>query len=376
MWHRWLTFTSAVMLTASLSPDAITGQQAVPRVLRPPASTAPEEFTHVSSVRMLSDGRLLVADDYGSRLAVIDWTTAKTETIGRQGNGPGEYRSISRVLKLGGDSSLADDRSSLRWFVLERDRIVSTRTSAAGAYGGQGPLLCGADETARVCEVRPLLFRKPSPGHPLFRTLSDAESLIVLLADRRSARVDSVARIRGRFRGLGAKSRGAVTYDYYNPLAVEDQALLFPDGWMAIAHVAPYYIEWVKPDGSRIVGKPMTVDIVRLDEREKTNAIKMYDKNSARQGFLPEDFPGWPETLPPFHNDALLAAPDGSLIVRRIPAATSPATFYDVVNRAGALTERIRLEHNTRLVGFGARWAFVAVANDDELERVRRHPWP
>lgn len=55
---------------------------------------------------------------------------------------------------------------------------------------------------------------------------------------------------------------------------------------------------------------------------------------------------------------------------------TTPGNFYDIVGRRGMLAARIRLADNERFIAFGARSAYVVEKDADDVERLRRHPWP
>lgn len=378
MWTLPVVAVTAVVLAVGTVPQSSGAQPhpVVPRPLQPARSVASDEFLHVRSVRELSDGRTLVSDDFDHRVVVVDWTTGQSVPVGRTGSGPGEYKSVGRMFVLGGDSTLLDDHGSLRWLILERSAIIATLSATARPFGGQGALLCGADRRGGVCELRPSVFRQALPGLPLFRTLADAESLLVLRTRIGSARVDTVARMRGRFRGIREKRVGGVGYVYYNPLGTEEQALLFSDGWLAIARASPYRVEWIRPEGTHIMGAPLPTTTVNADEREKQNAITVYERNLQKLGLRAEDFPNWPLELPPFHNNALHASADGQLVIERTSSARIAGRIYDVVDRRGVLVSRFSLGARERLVGLGARWAYVVVFDDDDVEHLRRHPWP
>lgn len=59
--------------------------------------------------RLLPDGRIVVVAGQPPQMMVIDTTGKKSGTIGRSGEGPGEYRLVTQVLQLGSDTLLAFD---------------------------------------------------------------------------------------------------------------------------------------------------------------------------------------------------------------------------------------------------------------------------
>jgi hypothetical protein len=160
-----------------------------------------------------------------------------------------------------------------------------------------------------------------------------------------------------------------------NPLAAEDQAILFPDGWIALARLEPYRVDWIAPDGSPVVGAPMPVAAVRVNDALKRAVIaRRYPK--VEPPFTADEFPPWPATFPAFANDALLAAPDGRLVIRRMVNPLTSVAVYDFVDRVGKLANQLELPIRERLVGFGARSLYVVATDDDDVEHLRRHPWP
>src|SRR5690606_13027786 len=65
--------------------------QAVPALkVKPANATHPQEFTSVSSMRELSDGRVIVTDRGEQRLFVLDFATGEATEFGRKGSGPEE----------------------------------------------------------------------------------------------------------------------------------------------------------------------------------------------------------------------------------------------------------------------------------------------
>ena len=70
------------------------------------------------------------------------------------------------------------------------------------------------------------------------------------------------------------------------------------------------------------------------------------------------------------------AAADGTLLVFRERSRSAPGNDYDAIDRSGRRIRAIHLPRNERIVGFGAVSVYVAVRDDDGIERLRRHPWP
>ena len=79
---------------------------------------------------------------------------------------------------------------------------------------------------------------------------------------------------------------------YRVPLAGGEEPILFPDGWVAIARIDPYRVDWRSPDGQWTHGAPLPFTTVRLDARER--------EAFARSHRWARGLPTWPETAPAF----------------------------------------------------------------------------
>ena len=160
-------------------------------------------------------------------------------------------------------------------------------------------------------------------------------------------------------------------------LEAADEAVPFADGWVAVVRTDRYRVEWRSPDGRWIAGTPLPFTAIRVDDKEKRAHMARLAAVSGKTPSPPDSIGDWPATLPPYRSPVLLlASPDGRLLIPRLPTAEHPEARYDIVNRRGALDGQLVLATNERIVGFGAGTAYVAVTDDDGIQRLRRHPWP
>lgn len=347
------------LLAAALVPIVLRAQTPAETRLQPSNARLGEEFSDLVTMRELSDGRVLLFDRGEERLAVVDFATGGITNISRQGRGPGEYGTIVAIHALGGDSTLADDME--RWLILDGAKVVATLPPDTPAIRAVHLWTLGADRRGHV------LTRRYPPR--------DAESLYVALVDRATGRSDTLARLRA----AALRGRSVVTRDaagnltgsgaYRVPLNSAEAAVLSPDGWVAIARLDPYRVDWRAPDGLWTRGAPLPFRAVRMNDREK--------RAFAARNRWAEHAPVWPENLPPFDSPTrLLTAPEGSVLIHRVPTADHPETRYDIVDRRGALQAQLVLPLDQRILGFGARSVYVITTDDDGIQRLQRHPWP
>lgn len=336
------------------------------RRLPPPTAQLPDEFTNLTSLRELVDGRVLVTDRRDARLAVVDFSTGRVKAIGRLGSGPAEYQTLGPVLSLNGDSSVVVDVGNLRWLILAKDSIVATlppNTPAILAVQFWVPY--GADQRGHVLST---VLRHGAPS-------SRTDSADLVLIERSTGRSQLIGAVRyglptqgsAAVSGLPGGRGVSVSRPPFN--IREEQPLLFPDGWIAVARYEPYRVDWRSPNGEWRLGRPLPVRVVPLTAREKEAYIRRRPSASGATE--------WPVNVPPFDKTfPMLASPDGALVIPRVPTAAQPEPRYDIIDRQGVLRAQLVLPVGQRLLGLGARGAYVVVTDSDGIERLQRHPWP
>ncbi|HEX6260364.1 MAG TPA: hypothetical protein VFZ51_06890, partial [Woeseiaceae bacterium] len=310
---------------------------------------------------------------------VFDWTSREVTRIGRPGDGPGEYRSPAQLVALSADSTLLTDGQTGKWFLMYRDRIITTldRNQPLPRFVGASP--AGADNAGRMLVLHGSHFQNVVGGVSGSGSINLADSLAVIVVDRHTSRPDTIARVRGPFLGatwVKARAGGmTVNYQLTNPLAAGDKAILFPDGWIAIAIASPYHVAWLTPNSTIVRGRPLPHLKEPVDERVKRLAIdEAWGTSPQAPKFRSTDFPPWPDVVPPFLREPLIALPDGRVAVKRTSLDPDSPIRYDIFDRRGSLSAVLRLPRNERLVGTGQHSVYVAVTDSDQNEHLRRHP--
>jgi hypothetical protein len=128
----------AIFLVAA----ALNAQEAPRLTLAPPNATLGEEFTYVTWVRELRDGRVIITDRGDARIVVADLTSGKVTQVGRAGRGPGEYSNARPVWSISRDSGLMID-ADRRWLLFDGAAIVAT-------FGVSLPAVAATRHTPRV----------------------------------------------------------------------------------------------------------------------------------------------------------------------------------------------------------------------------------
>ena len=318
-----------------------------------------EDFTRLNSVRELADGRALVTDSWGdARLLLADFRTGKAERIGQPGPGPREYvNPPRRVLPLANDSTLfvSGDRPP-RWSLMHGSTIVETFPPESRVFIRANDAI-GADTFGNV------LARRQDPP----RTTRKSPTLSIyayeaILANRRTGRIETIATLTGDSYEIsaGGRSFNQVTF------TVPEAATLFMDGWVAIVRLDPYRVEWRSPAGTWIKGPPLPARPVKVDAREIAAFRDRGGSTSMPMG----------DVIPPLGYQLPLPAPGGILAIRRMPWSGAPNTDYDFVDRRGQLVATLNLPAREKIVGFGRNSVYIVATDDDDVQHLRKHPWP
>lgn len=146
-------------------------------------ANGPAEYllSRVRDVQRLADGRLILVDGGSSELRIFDADGRFEQTIGRSGEGPGEFRWPEWIRVLPGDSLLVYDSQLQRVSLFSPDHrhIRSTNLGEAGKPIGafaDGTLLVEIVEDGEEMELGlvrdPLLFVRSSQGGEILDSLA------------------------------------------------------------------------------------------------------------------------------------------------------------------------------------------------------------
>ncbi len=367
--------------------------QAQARVLAKASARLNHQFSTISGLREMPDGRILVADGIDDVVLRIDLASQKIDTIGRSGRGPGEYKSPDALFPLPGGATLLVDLGNARLAVVDGSgRFKETFPIAQGQPGGRPgamPLIFprGTDGQGRI-------YFQPVGGDP------KADSGTVVRWDRAGARFDTVAKV--KLPAMVVKSSGSANNQRQSqrqkPYPIQDSWTVAPDGRVALLRAPLYRVDWVAPAGTRTVGKPIPGSPVPVRDAEKkeylaeaaANGLSVSVQNvngqvsmafsRGRQGRDDDadepDLSGqeWPAAKPDATGLSLVA-PDGHLWVERSVPAGAPRT-YDLIGKSGEVTGRVTLPTARRLLAVGSRGVYVRHIDGDGINYLERYDLP
>lgn len=350
-----------------------------------------EDFSVVSTVRELPDGRVLVADPLGQVVVSLDMDTGAADTIGRVGEGPAEYRQPDAVWPLPGDRTLLVDLGNGRLTVLSPElefgdtRPYAVADAAAGTMSIAIPQ--GVDGAGR------LYFR----GMPGFGEMTDSAKIV-----RMDAETDHMLTV-GMFKqpDVTREESGGATNQNVRvtpiPLSPADAWGVAEDGRVVVARAGDYHVDWIGANGSITSGPPVPYAPVRIGQGEKEEwrdgqsetgggmeisaTISNGDMRitAARGGAIDDDnalnaYP-WPEVKPAFYARPVPVDRMARAWVRRHREAGA-APRYDVFDGTGALVMSVDLPMGRRVVGFGEDALYAVRMDEFGLQYLERYAVP
>lgn len=362
-----------------LTPVVGASAQALrPIRLAPANATLDADFVALTSLREVADGRVIVTDGRAQQLYLADFTAGTARPLSRKGKGPLEWSFVGFVQRTAGDSSIMSDGVNQRWLLFDGASVVGTTPP-------DHPAIKAALSFSSVDRNGRVLVQRSSPrtteGTYIY-TRRDSQA--VLLVDRRTGHVDTVARAREMPRRYSQTLNEKGRISSFQNSATEsgaqgEEAYLLNDGTIALVRLEPLRVDFRAPDGRWTLGPPLPIRGEALDAKERARIVQSREESrkQMREMGLPEPpkIP-LPTTLPALDRLSPRELEDGRIALRRRSTLTKPAVRYIIVNRRGTIDGEITLAANEEIIGFGPKSVYVAYKDEDDVQRLRRHPWP
>ena len=367
-------------ITASLSAQ-IPVRQLPPIVVQ-------SQFTvgALGSLRVLSDGSLLVSDAVVRRVIKFDHALANArvvlDTVGGAPLGLRGLVPFHADSSLYAESPVASASTTLRVLdangVPRRDLSAPSRsdlqslaatTRGRAALDPQGRLVFGSTPSSP-------LPPRPQPGEPLsFKLPARPDSNAVVRWDFSTGVIDTVAKFKAlRSSQMIDDGDGQGTTKLktiYNPLAAGDDWVMLSDGTIAIVRERDYHIDWIDPNGERRTTAKLPIEWKRLSNRDKQLAIdsaRMLQERLDSIGVARASATGTPQRSrlygfppldslreydPPFRTGLTRVDTDDNIWIQPYRSGVQNGLLFDVVNRQGVLMYRMQLPADYTLFGFG-----------------------
>jgi hypothetical protein len=379
--------TAFVVLAATVHSSLVQSQEARPIAAEPPIIEFQHGFTSVTQVAELSAGRVVVLDRADATAWLADPDSRVASKVGREGAGPSEYRRPMWLLPLGGDSVGVYDDAAIRVMIIGPD----------GRPGGFIPVFAvepgGERIPALQADGRGGFYGTASPP-PASQRMTQGDSVALYRwkpGEPRAVRIGAVHQpLPTGAMAVAPGSRVLRPGSSAQP-STRNMWTAGPDGRIAVVHHTPYHVIFLSPTGGTRVGHPISFDRMPLTDAIKrayvsefggSQTVMIVDASGkarterTRPPALNPESINWLDEVPPFRGNAFVAfAPGGTLWIQRSTFGREGAK-YDLVNRDGAVIDRVRLPEGHRVVGFGRDVLYVVRRDADDVEYLQLRPLP
>ena len=326
------------------------------------------QFGRVADAVRLSDGTLLVADGQANELRAFDAQGRYLRTLGRAGGGPGEFRGLSELFLLPGDTVAAFDYQGARlsFFAPAGAFVRGVNLRPLEDRLPPKPLGVFGDGTLLVAPMYdPLFTNSPKPSRdtvPLARyTAAGAQSALL-------ARVPGEETLTMvNTNGEGFAMRDRVPFGLGTWFAAEGERLLVADN-------ARYELVERRPDGAvvRLVRRSGEREPVTEAERaaylERRRAASPGRFRQAQARML-ENLP-FPERKGYFTGVRLDARGNAWVERHAAPGADTP---WDVFDAEGRLLGTVTVPAGLRVTQIGADFIVGVWTDELDVHHVRVH---
>ena len=318
-----------------------------------------ESFSSVGSMRVLSSGMVLAADEKELEVQLLNAAGMTVRQIGRKGSGPSEYSRPTTLIALPKDSTLLIDRDARRYLIIDPRGVITKTEPFPAAMGAFVDVMVGADPAGHLLFGNKLVSRlDESDGQqPIGRWTRGAdtfETVSMFQAEAPGAHpVD--------LKTPGYKEFASKTREVF---AAVDDWVTGASGRIAIIHANPYCVEWVETNGQRTTGSVVPLTRVPVTELDK----KLYEPKG------PPYIRNYAKLKSPFLSDGAVVDDRDNVWVPRSEAARFKNRRWDVFNATGKLRGTVLVPNGRMLKVINATHVYVRYTDADGLQWIERYP--
>ncbi len=366
-----------VAAALALAAPAARAQRSIDLTGTPDAAIG-EPFTMVTGVRELPGNLAIVTDQFEHRVFLANFAARTVRQIGRQGDGPGEYRFPMAPLPAPGNATWIYDATLRRINVIAPDGEFTSALNPP-TTGIPGGILAvrGTDRSGQ------LFFEGNGFDSETGRFI---DSITVVRWKPGDTKFDVMGKVwsGGRVIVNGPAGRMSIAREA-TPFPAVDAWTVLPDGRVAVIEHTPFRIGLLEPGGAIRLGPAISYVTLRVTRAERdayrarhaavrTSAAMKNGGGGAAMRAPPVSDAEFPDLMPPFIASAVLTTPEGEIWIGRSHAAADRTWHYDIFDAGSRLIGSATLGANSAVVGFGAGTVYVARTDPaDDLVYLERY---
>lgn len=294
------------------------------------------QFGRVAGVVRLRDGTVVVADDTESTLRFFGSDGRHVRSVGRKGNGPGEFEQIGGLWRFAGDSLAVWDVRQARLSVFSpRGDFVRTTLPSPGPPGSFAPMYGAFSDGSFVLGSGMDMGSIFAGGTRRFR-----DSILLVHYGSDGGALDTI----GRFPGDERDAEVGGTGFSLNPVPFGKRTFVAVGGNRAFVVAGEGQVLVLEPGArqssilrQRSTPIPVTAEDVSAFRQDAVEAAPAGERPAVETRLRSLRFP---ETKPPF---AGLQADDSGQVWLRVPGAPGGASRWIVVSATGEPLGRVDL---------------------------------
>jgi hypothetical protein len=367
--------------------------------LSKPDAEYSEGFTSITAIRELRDGKVLVADRQDKIVQLVDLIRDRASKVGREGSGPGEYAMPVALLPQPDGSTLIQDFLNRRFLVVSPDgelgASVDMPRPPSSPAAGPGIMMMGLD--ARGVDGKGRIYFQAAPFGADGTTL---DSVPILRWDRTQSTFDTAAYVKLPPGSATASTTGGgmrVMFGMQKRFTPAEAWGVTEDGRVARVQPEPYRVVWINARKQVALGQTVPYTPMKVTEADKQEVIEAQRRSrpmtitmggpggsggrTTGGTNLQPPPPEFAETKPPFvtgpgGSGSVNVTPEGEVWVLRTRPAGDKVPSYDVFDRVGSLVRKVKLNPNSRVIGFGKGVVYVVRTDEYDLQYLQRFQKP
>lgn len=323
------------------------------------------QLTGVTSLRRLSDGRIVVANTGTEEVRIYDETGRHLVTTGRKGEGPGEFDGLWWLTVGAGDTVIAYDGNLKRVSLFTADGVFVRSVTLDYAQGF--PQLAGVFSDGTLLATRGFTFA-PSA---IDDVVHDSGPVLRFASD--GALLDSIGRwLSQEWYVHGTRGE---TWATSLPFGRGTMVAVGPDGFY-VGSSDRFEVQWRDREGHvrRIIRSAQEATPVTGADWARLKADRMQNVNPRwrpRQERMLAEIPV-PSTRPAFGD--LLTDPDGNLWVGPSVISRKDPQVWIVFAPDGRMRGSIQMPTDLRVQDIGRDYVLGVAKDDLDVEHVRLYP--